>query len=165
MARPIERFEFTPEAPEVVLSAMARLTAAADGWVNLVPGLVEEEARQQRNPGFSGLFGSPVPMSTMCTWFPAGGAARALGRRPASATLGILHPRGRHAVQQLAELGVAVPDDWRVRQDHQRRGLLLEIPATATPDDVLDWALEAGGVLCAVPRTGRWQAVVYGPQA
>ncbi|MGH9086730.1 MAG: hypothetical protein ACRDYZ_01225 [Acidimicrobiales bacterium] len=143
--------------PEVgdVLASMATLAAAADGWVNLLPGVPEEEVEEAPRSVFTALFGPPQPPATMGTWVPK--------RRGHGPTVGISHPRGRHAVRQLAELGVPVPGGWRVRQDHGRRGLVVEPLPGATDAEVLDWMLQAGRALAVMPLTGRWLAQVHLP--
>lgn len=160
VAREIERFEFVPEAPERVLEWMDRLSAAADGWINLMPGVDEAEAEQTTAPGaFAALFGPSQASVTMCTWLAARRGRRS-GERP---TVGIVHPRGRFAVRQLAALGVALPDGWVVSQDHARRGLIVVAPPDAAHAVVLTWALDAGAALAMVPLTGTWQAEVHQP--
>ena len=154
----VKELEFTPEDTAPVLAAMAELRAAADGWVNLLPGIAGD-------PGTAAgpfLFGPRQPDVTMGTWMPAG-RRKFGGRIERDAVLGIMHPQGRHAVSRLAGVGLPLPEGWRVRQDHQRRGLLLAVPATAATAEVLAWALRAAAELCAEPMTGRWKAVVYRP--
>jgi hypothetical protein len=64
-------------------------------------------------------------------------------------------------VAKLLELGLALPEGWRVVQDHPRRGLVAKLPAGADDVKVLGWLIRAAGALCAVPRTGRWRAEVF----
>ncbi len=63
-----------------------------------------------------------------------------------------MHPTGGKAVARLAEAGVAVPDGWVVRQDHARRGLLVQTPVEVTEPDVV-WPGRCGPApRCAGPR-------------
>jgi hypothetical protein len=78
-------------------------------------------------------------------------------------TVGLLHPTGAKAAARLGEAGVAIPSDWRVRQDHARRGLVLLASLGAPDADIIDWAIRAGTALCRTEMTGQWQAVVYLP--
>ena len=142
MSRPVERFEFSPEVPGRVVAAMGDLFEAGDGWINLLPGIAGEGADAPEEGGGSLLFGARQPAITMGTWVPPKRRRRA-PRGGEVVTLGIMHPRGRHAVRQLASLGVPLPDRWYVRQDHQRRGLVLRVPADVPQVDVLAWALRA----------------------
>lgn len=160
MARDVDQFEFTPEAAGRVLEWMDRLTVAADGWINLLPGVDEEDADQPTAPGaFAALFGPPQAPVTMCTWLPP----RPGRRGGEGATIGIMHPRGRFAIRQLAALGVPLPEGWQVRQDHARRGLVVLAPPDAPYRAVLDWTLRAGTALALTPLTGSWQARVHQP--
>lgn len=158
--RESEQFEFRPPTTAAVLERMRVLSAAGDGWINLLPGIPEEEEEAQPRAGiFSAIFGAAQPPVTMCTWIP-----RHTGRgRAADQSVGILHPRGRHVAAQLAELGVPVPPGWRIGQDHPRRGLIVHPAPAAGAADVLGWTLRAGTVLAALPLTGMWQARVYLP--
>jgi hypothetical protein len=109
---------------------------------------------------FGALFGTVRPPVAMATWMPPGPRPGRRARGP-EATVGILHPFGREARRRLAEAGTAVPDGWRMGQDHSRRGLIVHPPAAVPAPEVLAWALDATAVLSGVPLTGRWKAVVY----
>jgi hypothetical protein len=161
MRRRVEELEFVPGDTGPVVAEMARLAQAGDGWINLLPGVDEEEAEAEgpgRSSALSALFGSAQAPVTMGTWIPA-----RPGRRLPEATVGIVHPRGRHAVAQLRDMGIPLPAAWRVRQDHNRRGLIVLVPAAASHAEVLAWALRAGAALATAPLTGSWQARIYQP--
>lgn len=164
MARRRQEIEFAPRDAEAVVEVMDRLTSAGDGWINLIPGVPEEEAeveRGQSGSAFSALFGTAQPPVSMATWLPPRG-----GRRPSvEQTVGIMHPKGARAVPQLAEAGSPVPAGWRVAQDHPRRGLVVHPPAAAAHDRVLGWAMQAAACLAVVPLTGAWKAVVHLPRS
>ncbi|HUZ09488.1 MAG TPA: hypothetical protein VMU76_04905 [Acidimicrobiales bacterium] len=168
MARQVEELLFVPGAPAVVLARMDLLAEAGDGWVNLVPVVEEPEGdeaggadRPVPRLGFSAMFGGgPAPRVPMCTWVPP-----ARGRRAAGVTVGIMHARGRRAVQQLGELGVGLPVSWRVQQDHQRRGLVVRAAPETEHAEVLGWACRAGSALCLGAATGEWRAIVHLPTA
>ncbi|MGH8988172.1 MAG: hypothetical protein ACRDXC_06185 [Acidimicrobiales bacterium] len=164
--RPVEQFEFRPPTTTAVLERMRGLSEARDGWMNLLPGVPEEEVEPPSRNIFSSLFGTAQPPVSMCTWIPPGGARGASGGRgrDEGETIGILHPRGRRAAAQLADLGVAVPVGWRVSQDHSRRGLIAHPLSGAPLDDQLEWMLRAGAALAVVPLSGAWQAQVFLPR-
>lgn len=156
----METIDFDPPDAASVVTRMDELAAAGDGWINLMPGVPEEEADEPSGGVLSVLFGTAQPPVSMGTWMPAGARRRGDGEE----TVGFMHPRGRGAVDQLASAGVLLPAGWRVRQDHARRGLIVH-PAPGTPHaDVLSWSLRAGAALAVVPLTGRWQARVYLPR-
>jgi len=160
VARDVVQIEFLPGDTHLVVAQMARLAHAEDGWINLLPGVDDEEVAEPGRPSaLPALFGSAQSPVTMGTWIPARSA-----RRGAEVTVGIVHPRGRHAVAQLSSMDIPLPDGWQVRQDHARRGLIVLAPAAAPHAEVLDWMLRAGAALCATPLTGSWQARVFQPQ-
>jgi hypothetical protein len=64
-------------------------------------------------------------------------------------------------VATLRDLGLPLPEGWRVVQDHPRRGLVAKLPAGADDAGVLDWLIRAAGALCTVPGTGQWRAEVF----
>jgi hypothetical protein len=138
---------------------MRILEDARDGWINLLPGVPEDEVEAVPRGIFSAFFGNAQAPVSMCTWMPAGSARARAGEQ----TVGVLHPRGRYAVSQLDRLGVPVPSGWRVSQDHARRGLILHPGPAARAPDVLEWMLRAGAALAVVPLTGAWQARVHSP--
>lgn len=159
----MEEIEFVPSDTGRVEAQMARLAGARSGWINLLPGVEADDPdagdEPHRPSPVSALFGPAQSPVTMVTWVPASGGGRARD----VVKVGIMHPRGRHAATRLAELGLAVPAGWQVRQDHSRRGLIVEVPADVPHGEVLEWALRAGELLAAARLSGSWQARVYQP--
>ena len=91
------------------------------------------------------------------------GVPASRGRQAAGVTVGIMHGRGRRAMEQLRALGVGLPAEWRVQQDHQRRGLVVRVTPGAEHAEVLGWACRAGSALCLGVPTGEWRASVHLP--
>jgi hypothetical protein len=157
--RKTDKFEFAPSADERVTTYLRRLTEAGDGWINLMPGVHVDEERTPSLPSPFAIFtGRQAPVS-MSTLVPPKLAKQALE----GVTIGLLHPTGNKAVGRLAEAGVTIPDGWLVKQDHNRRGLLIKTPPGASEHLIVDWAIRAGTALCREEMTGEWQAVVYLP--
>lgn len=156
--RPVEDIEFDPRRADAIVVHMDHLADAGDGWMNLLPGVPEEDAEPPARGVFSVFFGSASPPVSMCTWTPA-----RKDRSDSFETVGILHPRGRNVVRQLAELDVALPQGWRVRQDSPSRGLVVGVPPCPHAE-TLDWMIRAGSALSKVPLTGVWKARVYLPR-
>ncbi|HEX3793319.1 MAG TPA: hypothetical protein VHV57_02340 [Acidimicrobiales bacterium] len=158
--RETDTFEFDPAQTERVAGYLHHLTEAGQGWINLMPGLEEEDdGRTTMAPGVFALFTARQPPITMGTLMPP----RPNRREYEGVTIGLLHPTGSKAAQRLADGGVALPDGWRVRQDHARRGLVVLARHGESEAAVLSWTLQAGTVLCRKEMTGQWQAVVYLP--
>ena len=157
--RQTETFEFTPPEVSRVAAYLETLSEASDGWINLLPGIEEDEETSTERPGPFSIFGAKQPPVTMGTLMPP---------KPARAqydgvTIGIMHPAGKKVVRYLAEIGIPVPPGWVVRQDHVRRGLVIRTALGAAAGDVVTWAVRVGEALCRSEMTGQWQAVVYLP--
>jgi hypothetical protein len=156
--RETRTIEFTPPETGGVGDEVAALREAGDGWVNLMPGVVDDV---DINPpaGLFAFFGTRQPPVTMATVMPA----RLDKRNVEGMSVGLMHPTGAKTVARLAEAGVGVPDGWVLRQDHPRRGLVLRTAPDTVPADIVTWCVQAGTALCMADMTGQWQAVVYLP--
>jgi hypothetical protein len=157
--RLVERFEFLPEDPALVLGWLEHLGTARTGWANFLPGVYEDDASAAEEPTglFSVFSGARQPPVTMCTWVPPEGRQSA----GEAVTIGVAHRQNRRVVPVLTEAGVAVPTGWKVVQDHVRRGLVLRVPLAVPHPLVLSWLLDVGERLCLAPLTGSWQAEVH----
>lgn len=148
--------EFPEDGRAPVVEQMLAMTEAGSGWLNLSPGLDLDVAPAPRS-ALGQIFGSRGPTVPLGTWMPA--------QKRQAATAGIEHGEGPKAARRLEELGVPVPDHWRVVQDHPKRGLVMAMPTpqdAAELDGVLAWLVRATGALCSWPRTGEWRALCYG---
>lgn len=152
-----EQIEFTVTDPAAVVEAIGELVDARGGWVNLYPEVDEDEAAAVTPSAVASLFrapGPPIPQATLIA--PTEGRR---GRKPAQ--LGMTHGVGTVVVGRLAAEGLALPDGWKVVQDHVRRGLVVRLD---DPPDVaasLTWAIRAGTLLCPIATTGGWLAEVH----
>jgi len=153
-----ELVEFRIEDSSRVVHAMDELATAHDGWINLNPQVRPEDEPPPR-AGLTTLLAGPVHDVPVCTWV-AGKIARH-GVQPDS--IGIQHAGGSRVFARLTSAGVALPEGWRLVQDHPRRGLVVTPASGAAHQDVLTWILEAGAVLSAVRLTGEWRAEIYLP--
>jgi hypothetical protein len=151
-----EEIEFLPGQLGPVLTHMEALTEAASGWINVRP-IIEAE-HQPPPPGPLSIFGGSIHKVPTATWMP--GKVERSGSI-GSTRIGLQHAGGPRVVIKLRELGLAVPEGWRVVQDHPRRGLVAKLPAGADDAAVLDWLIRAAAALCTVPATGRWRAEVF----
>lgn len=154
-SRPSATFEFSPQQPGTVLDHMQRLGIEHRGWLNLQPGVREEDV-PSAGP-ISMLFAGSVHAVPVCTW-----VAGHEGRHGVEAdALGIQHAAGPRALAGLAAGGLPLPAGWRSAQDHPRRGVVVRTPPGTPHQEQLDWLLRAGEALTAVPVTGDWLATVF----
>ena len=128
---------------------MDELARSGKGWINLSPALDEDEP-PPRSSTF-GLFSGRGPDVPLCTWVPG-----------TPTQVGIQHGAGPKVVKVLQNLQEAVPDGWRVTQDHSRRGLVAILPEGTGNEQALDWLLRAGTALAAhLKLAGWWRAAIY----
>ena len=137
------------------MQRMDQIAASGNGWVNLTPGVHPDDLPPPPT-GLSAIFGGNGSGVPLCTWTPG-----RLGRHGAEAgSVGVLHRSGIKAAALLVDRGTPLPAEWRIVQDHSRRGLVARIPADTSPSEVLTWLVEAGTALSSVPLTGYWQAAI-----
>ncbi|HUQ64407.1 MAG TPA: hypothetical protein VM121_11690 [Acidimicrobiales bacterium] len=146
--------EFDTNRREEILAAMKEMKAAQGGWVNMSPAVDVEDLPEHPGPK---LWSARGPLVPLCTWTPPAKK----GTAP-PVLIGIQHGAGGKAVPRLRDLGVLVPEKWRVQSDHTRRGIVIAAPPKERDDDVLKWLLRAGGMLCDLPYKV-WIAEVYAP--
>lgn len=151
-----EEIEFLPDQLGPVLTRMDVLASAASGWINVRPVIAAEHEPPPRGP--LSIFGGSIHKVPTATWMP-GKAERSGSVGPTR--VGLQHAGGPRVVAKLRELGLALPEGWRVVQDHPRRGLVAKLPAGADDAEVLGWLIRAAAALCTVPSTGRWRAEVF----
>jgi hypothetical protein len=154
-----ERLEFKPTVLGGVLDAMSKITRAADGWINLLPGIDEEDAPPPAT-GITALFSPRTAGVVMSTWAPPARTRRGMQ----GSSVGILHSAGRFAARQLTTLGAPLPEGWIVRQDNPRRGLIVVAPVGSDDDEVLGWTIAATTALCHLVLTGDWVADIFWPR-
>lgn len=149
-------FEFRADDTGTVLAHMDRLGRAHRGWLNLQPGIREEDTPAP--PTALGLiFSSSRYEVPVCTW-----VAGRLGRHGAEPdSLGIQHGSGPRAVRRLASMELELPEGWRWVQDNPLRGLVVRTPPDTPHPQQLGWLLDAGAALTKIPLTGDWRALVY----
>jgi hypothetical protein len=154
---------------------MTGMVDSGRGWINLMPEGVEraELGATRSVPGmiFGRVSGRGAPIPKI-TWT----APQRRRRRVDPPHLGIEHPAGSKARDQLDAAGHPVPAHWSVLQDHTLRGLVV-VPAAASgdgplpganqgaplPDHVttIAWAIDAAAILAGGELGPTWQAQVF----
>jgi hypothetical protein len=121
------------------------------GWCNVVPVVVDDVPDLKIN--ISGLWlNHGVPVATLVTTGPKRGV-----EQPSS--LGVLHSRGRLGTVRIRELLNGAP--YTVRQDHNQRGLLLEVPVGSANAQILEVMASTTAALCEFEMTDQWRCDVF----
>jgi len=154
-SRPLE-FVFGANDDPELMAHMAQVEVTGTGWINVVPVIEEEHEPPPPGP-FAFLGGSTHQVPTV-TWVPGKHLPDGTTK---PTTVGLQHAAGPHLTWKLGDLGLPLPDGWRVTQDHPRRGLVAVVPPRADNREVMDWLLRLAAAVCTVPATGRWEASVH----
>jgi len=148
--------ELTIGEYDELVDQMAPLSADGTGWVNLRP-IIEAE-HQPDPPGPFAIFGNSAHKVPTATWMPGARNADGTAKRD---TVGLQHSTGPRLARRLGDLGMPLPDGWKVTQDHARRGLVATLPAGESNQMTVDWLMRVATMVCAVPVSGRWLASVH----
>jgi hypothetical protein len=129
-------------------SAIAAIDAVAGGrgWCNVSPN-VEDEVPDMKVNYFGLRLNKGVTVASFVTAPPRRDVAQ-------PSTLGVLHSRSRLGRERVAEMLDGAP--FPVRQDHNTRGLLLEVPVATSALLVLTVMCSLTEALCDYDFTGRW---------
>lgn len=147
---------FRRSDPVELVEAFAQLQQMGGGWINLAPDLGDDRPPSRAGGWFSAR-GPEAPHATLMA-----GRVRRNGRTD-PAQLGIEHASGTKAAQRLREGGLEPPTGAVVRQDHPKRGLVVEVPADSPPAGLVAWLLEASTRLSRVPIGDNWLAEIWEP--
>jgi hypothetical protein len=112
-------------------------------FINISPGVDAYEVPPRS--GLAHLFGNRGPTVPLATWTPG--------------EIGVQHMAGQRVSKFLADRGCPVPEEWYVKDESPKRGLVLK--TYDTPVEVtLRWLVEACRRLCPLEMPLPWQAVI-----
>ncbi len=116
------------------------------GWCNVAP-VVEDEVADMKVNYFGLRFNKGVTVASFVTAAPRRGVAQ-------PSTLGVLHSRSRLGKDRIAAMLNGAP--FVTKQDHNSRGLLLEVPVETSSRQVVEVMCSLTEALCDYDFTGRW---------
>jgi hypothetical protein len=130
------------------IAAVAALDGVGEGrgWCNVAP-VVEEEVADMKVNYFGLRLNKGVTVASFVTAVPRRGVAQ-------PSTLGVLHSRSRLGKERIAAMLDGAP--FVTKQDHNTRGLLLEVPVATPSALVLTVMCSLTEALCDYDFTGRW---------
>ena len=120
--------------------------AAGRGWCNVSPN-VEDEVPDMKVNYFGLRLNKGVTVASYVTAPPRHDVAQ-------PSTLGVLHSRSRLGRERINAMLGGAP--FPVRQDHNTRGLLLEVPVATSAQLVLTVMCSLTEALCDYDFTGQW---------
>ncbi len=151
----VREIEFRAGDVSTVAEAMDELKSKGKGWVNIGPGLTEEQIAGLPRPSSLGQwFSGRGPAIPMGTWTPS-------KKRPAM--LGLEHGTGPKALDRLKGAGILLPAESRKVQDHAKTGIVLEVGDGVSSAELVTWVLTAGKALCPIEIDDHWVAQVHTP--
>jgi hypothetical protein len=127
--------------------------AGGRGWCNVTP-LVEEEIPDMKVNYFGLWLNKGVTVASYVTSPPRKGV-------PQPSSLGVLHSRSRLGAERVALMLRGAP--FTTKQDHNTRGLLLNVPLTSPPSEILDVMCSLTESLCDYEFTGSWDIATFIP--
>jgi len=116
------------------------------GWCNLSPD-VEEEVADMKVNYFGLRLNKGVDVASYVTAPPRRGVAQ-------PSTLGVLHSRSRLGRERIMLMLGGAP--FVIRQDHNTRGLLLDVPVDTPAERVLTVMCTLTESLCDYEFKGSW---------
>ena len=144
-----------------VVREMESLADRGDGlgWINIGPGLREDQIERLPTPTVLGRwFSGRGPAVPMATWTPP-----REGRGSPQPIVGVEHGAGPKALDRLSDAGAPLPAGWHKVQDHAKNGIVVHPAAGASHDEVLGWLLSACWALCPIDIEDNWLAEVHRP--
>jgi hypothetical protein len=123
------------------------------GWCNVTP-LVEEEIPDMKVNYFGLWLNKGVTVASYVTSPPRKGV-------PQQSSLGVLHSRSRLGAERVALMLRGAP--YTIKQDHNTRGLLLNVPLTSPPEEIVNVMCSLTESLCDYEFTGSWDMATFLP--
>ena len=132
--------------PAVDLVDQLRQDSLDGGWLNLEPGITPEVAAAHERTPLGRMFSGRGPAIPSIT----------ITRSDSALSVGIEHGSGPHAIEQLKDVGLLLPDGWTTVQDHARRGLVFSAGPTVHSLNVVQFSTDVVHALTKVPIYEEW---------
>ena len=114
-------------------------------------------ARKSAGAGsiFWKAFSSRGPRIPQFTWTSA--TDRKGNYQPSE--IGLTHPTGIAVLERIKGFQINIPDEWRLIQDHPKRGIVFQLPATYDSEEVVMFATSVIPVVSPFEFAGSFKLI------
>ena len=149
----ILKFSPTTVGPVVELMNRYRYTSDSIFWFNIEPDV--DERSIHTGSIFWKAFSSRGPRIPQFTWTSA--TDRKGNYQPSE--IGLTHPTGIAVLERIKSFQINIPDEWRLIQDHPKRGIVFQLPATYDSEEVVMFATSVIPVVSPFKFAGSFKLI------
>ena len=147
------KFSPTTVGPVVELMNRYRYTSDFIFWFNIEPDV--DERSIHTGSIFWKAFSSRGPRIPQFTWTSA--TDRKGNYQPSE--IGLTHPTGIAVLERIKSFQINIPDEWRLIQDHPKRGIVFQLPATYDSEEVVMFATSVIPVVSPFKFAGSFKLI------
>ena len=147
------KFSPTTVGPVVELMNRYRYTSDFIFWFNIEPDV--DERSIHTGSIFWKAFSSRGPRIPQFTWTSA--TDRKGNYQPSE--IGLTHPTGIAVLERIKGFQIKIPDEWRLIQDHPKRGIVFQLPATYHSEEVVMFATSVIPVVSPFEFAGSFKLI------
>ena len=147
------KFSPTTVGPVVELMNRYRYTSDFIFLFNIEPDV--DERSIHTGSIFWKAFSSRGPRIPQFTWTSA--TDRKGNYQPSE--IGLTHPTGIAVLERIKGFQINIPDEWRLIQDHPKRGIVFQLPATYDSEEVVMFATSVIPVVSPFEFAGSFKLI------
>ena len=147
------KFSPTTVGPVVELMNRYRYTSDSIFWFNIEPDV--DERSIHTGSIFWKAFSSRGPRIPQFTWTSA--TYRKGNYQPSE--IWLTHPTGIAVLERIKGFQINIPDEWRLIQDHPKRGIVFQLPATYDSEEVVMFATSVIPVVSPFEFAGSFKLI------
>ncbi len=147
------KFSPTTVGPVVELMNRYRYTSDSIFWFNIEPDV--DERSIHTGSIFWKAFSSRGPRIPQFTWTSA--TDRKGNYQPSE--IGLTHPTVIAVLERIKSFQINIPDEWRLIQDHPKRGIVFQLPATYDSEEVVMFATSVIPVVSPFEFAGSFKLI------
>ena len=147
--------KFSPATVGPVIDLMDRYRYTSDSifWFNIEPDV--DQRSVHTGSIFWKAFSSRGPRIPQFTWTSA--TDRKGNFQPSE--IGLTHPTGIAVLDRIKSFQINVPNEWQLIQDHPKRGIVFQLPATYDSEEVVMFATSVIPVVSPFKFAGSFKLI------